>query len=387
MAETETHWPCESCGADLRFAPGQTQLVCDHCGHVQTIPAASAEAQANLREIDLHTGLAEDLQPGMIEQVRVARCPSCGALVEFRGAEHATECPFCATPVVAGTGTERLIKPQGVVPFRLTEPQARDRMTRWLGSLWFAPNGLVDYARKGRAMTGIYVPYWTFDAATRTRYQGARGEYYYETRTVMVEVNGRMEQRQEQVQRIRWYPASGRVSRFFDDVLVMASRSLPRNYTEALAPWDFSDLKPYSPDYLAGFTAEGYTVSLSDGHGLSQQVMQQVILNDVRRDIGGDEQRVDAVNTDFSEETFKHILLPVWMAAYRYGGKSFRFVVNGQTGKVQGERPWSAWKIAFALALALAVAGGLVWLNENGAFGNRGFGGGFDRGGFSIQFR
>ncbi|MFT4151033.1 MAG: primosomal protein N' (replication factor Y) - superfamily II helicase [Paracoccaceae bacterium] len=370
MAETERHWPCESCGADLRFAPGQTRLVCDHCGHVQDIPPADAVATGKLHEVDLQTGLREDLQPGLVETIRTTRCPSCGALVEFRGAEHSTECPFCATPVTIGTGEARLIKPQGVVPFRITEPQARNSMTTWLGNLWFAPNGLVEYARKGRAMNGIYVPYWTFDAATRSRYRGARGEYYYETRTVMVEVNGRMERRQEQVRHIRWYPVAGRVSRFFDDVLVMASRSLPRSYVDALAPWDFGDLVPYNADYLAGFSAEGYTVSLSEGHQQGQEIMGRVILNDVRRDIGGDEQRVEGIDTDYSGETFKHILLPIWTAAYRYGGKSYRFVVNGQTGKVQGERPWSVWKIAFAVLLAVAAAGAFAWLNQNGEFIN-----------------
>jgi len=96
-----------------------------------------------------------------------------------------------------------------------------------------------------------------------------------------------------------------------------------------------------------------------------------VIEGDVRRDIGGDEQRVGSVDTDFSAETFKHILLPVWMAAYKYGGRSFRFLVNGQTGEVQGERPWSVWKITFAVLAALIVVGGaayVYYLNNPGAF-------------------
>lgn len=364
MPETDRHWPCESCGADLRFAPGQTSLVCAHCGHVQEIPAASAESTANLREIALEQGLRADRNTALIEEVRTTRCPNCGALVEFRGAEHSTECPFCATPVATGTGTQRQIKPQGVVPFRLSERQARDAMNRWMGGLWFAPNGLVEYARKGRSMNGIYVPYWTFDAATRSRYTGARGDYYYETRTVTVNVNGRLERRQEQVRHVRWQPVSGRVGRFFDDVLVLASRSLPRGYTDALAPWDFTDLKPYSADYLAGFASEGYTVGLSEGQQISQEEMQRVIAGDVRRAIGGDEQRIQSIDTDYSDQTFKHILLPVWMAAYKYSGKTYRFVVNGQTGKVKGERPYSAWKIAFAILLALIVAGVVAYASR-----------------------
>jgi predicted RNA-binding Zn-ribbon protein involved in translation (DUF1610 family) len=363
----EHRWPCENCGADLRFQPGETRLVCDHCGHVQEIPEAPAARRGALQELDLARGLRDDLPAADMQEVRSTSCPSCGALVEFEGAAHAAECPFCATPVVVGTGLSRLIKPQAVIPFRLTEAEARKAMGAWLGRLWFAPNGLVEYARKGRALNGMYVPYWTFDAATRTRYQGRRGDAYYETQTVTVNVNGRSERRQQQVRKIRWTPRSGWVSRRFDDVLVLASRSLPRRYTEALEPWSLDQLAAYRPDYLAGFTAEGYTVPLVEGRDLARQKMAAVILDDVRRDIGGDEQQVARVDTDYSAETFKHILLPVWMAAYKYGGKTYRFVVNGQTGKVQGERPYSAWKIALAVILVLLAIGALVVLSQTDA--------------------
>lgn len=357
----EQHWPCAECGADLRFVPGATELKCDHCGHVQPIPAQPQRRHKSLGEIDLARGLADDLTPAQTVAVQATPCPNCGALVEFKGAEHATECPFCATPVVTTTGETRKIKPQAVLPFVLSEPQARDAMTRWLGSLWFAPNGLQEYARKGRALNGLYVPFWTFDAGTRSRYRGARGDHYYTTETYVSD--GKTHTRQ--VRHTRWSAASGRVARDFDDVLVLASQSLPRDYTDNLAPWDLSALEAYNPDYLAGFTAEGYTVPLSDGHAIGRGVMADVITQDVRADIGGDEQRIDDIDTDWTDETFKHVLLPVWMAAYRYGGKSYRFVVNGQTGKVQGERPWSKWKIFFAVLLALAVAGVIFAVSQN----------------------
>ena len=212
---------------------------------------------------------------------------------------------------------------------------------------------MQDYARKGRKLNGLYVPFWTFDAGTRSRYSGARGDHYYETRTVTR--NGRTET--EQVRRTRWSARSGWVARRFDDVLILASTSLPRTYTDNLQPWDLSTLQPWRDDYLAGFTAEGYTIPLVDGHKMGREVMEGVIMQDVRADIGGDEQRIDQIETDWRDESFKHVLLPIWMAAYKYGGKSYRFVVNGQTGKVQGERPWSAWKIAFAVLLALIAAG------------------------------
>ncbi|MGB5558504.1 MAG: primosomal protein N' (replication factor Y) - superfamily II helicase, partial [Paracoccaceae bacterium] len=317
-----------------------------------------------LRELDLAVGLARKLDPDAVAEIRTLSCPNCGALIELAGASHSAECPFCATPVVTDTGTTRQIKPQGLIPFALTEEAARAALGKWLGRLWFAPNGLMDYARKGRRLNGIYSPFWTFDADTASRYSGQRGTYYYETRNVTVTVNGKQQQREERVRRTSWTAVSGNVARRFDDVLVLAAKSLPRRYTDGLKPWDLSALVPYRPDYLAGFQAEGYTVDLDEGHAIAREEMARIIAVDVRRDIGGDEQRVGEVRTKHSAETFKHILLPVWMAAYKYRGKSYRFVVNGQTGRVQGERPWSAAKIAIAVVIAAVVIGVGVWFGQ-----------------------
>ena len=368
MAIAEEHrWSCQQCGAELRYSPGQTALECDHCGYAQKISAGPGVAA--FQEHDLARGLSDDLPDTASTDVRSTHCPNCGAVVEFQGASHATECPFCASPVVIDTGSQRHIKPQAVVAFALDEPSARKALIGWLGSLWFAPNRLLEFTRAGRAMNGIYVPYWTFDAATHSRYRGARGVHYYETRTVTVNVNGRNETRQEQVQRTNWYPASGQVARDFDDVLVIASTSLPSHLGNGLEPWDLTGLQAYNPDFLAGFQAEGYTVVLADGHQLARGRMAAVIENDVRRDIGGDEQRIDNIDSDFQAETFKHVLLPVWMAAYKYGNQSYRFLVNGQTGEVQGERPWSVWKIGFAVVGALIAVGIAAYLYDPSIYG------------------
>jgi DNA-directed RNA polymerase subunit RPC12/RpoP len=370
MPQDEYRWPCAQCGAQLRYAPGQTHLTCEHCGHVQEIAQDRPRARARaLQELDLARGLSEDLAASDMVEVRTTSCPNCGAKVEITAATHATECPFCDTPVVLDTGTERHIKPQALVPFVLSEAEARQAMIKWMGSLWFAPGTLLEYARKGRTLTGIYVPFWTFDADSDSRYSGERGEYHYETRTVNVRVNGRMERREERVRHTRWYPVRGGVARDFDDMLVMASRSLPERLGNELTPWDLGALTAYTPEFLAGFRAEGYTVPLRDGLAEARDRMSDVIRSDVRRDIGGDEQRIHSVDTDWSNETFKHILLPIWMAAYKYNGKSYRFLVNGQTGEVQGERPWSAWKIAFVVIFVAALALGAVYLSNPDAVG------------------
>ena len=314
--DEEHRFPCDQCGADFRFDPSAGKLKCDHCGNEADL--VDGFKGSAIKELDFKAGLDAQLPDAEIEETRVLSCPNCGAQVEFDEASHAAECPFCATPVVTGTGTHRHIKPRGLLPFGLEETGARKAMTDWLGRLWFAPGGLQEYARKGRKMQGIYVPYWTFDADTKSSYRGQRGTVYYETRTVTR--NGKTEQ--QRVQKVRWTPKSGRVARFFDDVLVLASKSLPKRYTDGLQPWDLAALEPYRPEYLAGFRAEGYTVELDAGFQEARAHMDRVIERDVKFDIGGDRQRISSIDTAIKDVTFKHILLPVWLAAYKYRGKN-----------------------------------------------------------------
>ena len=212
--ESETHFPCGQCGADLRFEPGTDQLTCDHCGNTERIEDGINWAGSALKELDFQTALWGALPESEHEVTRVLSCPNCAAQVEFEPDTHAAECPFCATPVVTDTGTHRHIKPRGLLPFGQREEDARDAMNRWLGRLWFAPSGLNQYARAGRKLQGIYVPYWTFDADTKTRYSGQRGDVYYETKTRTVTVNGKRQRRRVREQKVRWRSASGRVARF-----------------------------------------------------------------------------------------------------------------------------------------------------------------------------
>ncbi|TPE50502.1 NADH pyrophosphatase zinc ribbon domain-containing protein [Amaricoccus solimangrovi] len=357
-ATPEDHrFPCPACGAPMRFQPGTTALRCPHCGHEEPIP----DARGGIPELDLRDAAGKAVPAEAMEELRVVQCQSCGAQVEFDPEIHAKVCPFCAAPIVTDTGARRYIKPQAQLPFLLTEEDARQAMNHWLGRLWFAPSDLRAYARAGRAMDGIYVPYWTYDAETRTRYSGQRGKVYYETRPVQVMVNGRMRTELQQVARVHWQPANGQVARNFDDVLVLGSKSLPKHYTDGIAPWDLSALSAYEPRFLAGFRSEGYTVPVEDAYGEAKAVMDEVIRQDIRRDIGGDQQRIGAMETSVGALTFKHVLLPVWVAAYRYRGRSYRFVVNGRTGAVEGERPWSSVKIFFLVLVMFLAAAAFAW--------------------------
>ncbi|MEP1610902.1 MAG: TFIIB-type zinc finger domain-containing protein [Roseobacter sp.] len=353
MSATQQHFPCDACGADLRFDPKEGQLVCSHCGNSESL-TQGPWAAAKIRELDFRTAIRGDLAAPEMEETQVSKCTNCAAEVAFDPNVHAKECPFCATPIVTDTGTHRHIKPRAVLPFAFDEGTAHDAMSDWLGALWFAPNGLKAYARKGRKMDGIYVPYWTYDAATSSRYSGERGTVYYETQRVMRDGKSTT----IQVPKVRWRAARGQVARAFDDMLILASKSLPKRFTDGLAPWDLAALEPYTPEFLAGFRAEGYSVSLDEGFAEARAIMDHTIRRDIKFDIGGDRQRIHQVDTKVRDVTFKHILLPVWMAAYKYRGQTYRFVVNGRTGKVQGERPYSTVKIAFAVILGLVLAAG-----------------------------
>ncbi|MDA0328186.1 MAG: hypothetical protein O2958_04170 [Gemmatimonadetes bacterium] len=154
---------------------------------------------------------------------------------------------------------------------------------------------------------------------------------------------------------IRWRPASGMVSRDFDDMLVVGSSSLPRELAEELEPWDLASLVTYADEFLSGFTAERYQIDVRAGWTRAKERMELVIRGDVERDIGGDHQRIHSLATNHAGITFKHVLLPMWICSYRYREKIYRFLVNARTGEVQGQRPWSWVKITLTALAASAV--------------------------------
>ncbi len=356
------NFACESCGAVLSYSPGTTELVCTYCGHSNHI----VERPVEVTETDL-TPVLQDLAGEQLSSDPIAtKCQSCGADFSFAPNIHAGACPFCNMAVVADPTPYRRIHPQGLLPFVIGEQEARRLVRDWLKGLWFAPSSVSKDARHASRLKGLYVPYWTFDAETVTDYVGQRGDVYYETQFVTEVVNGRQVQRAVQVPRIAWTPVSGRVQRSFDDVLVVAGETLPRNLVERLDPWDLDAMKPYAPDFLSGFESELYQVPLEQGLGQAKEIMQNVIAMDVRADIGGDQQQIARMGVAYDNQTFKHVLLPVWVAAFQFLGKPYRFVVNGRTGEVHGERPWSVWKIAGAVIVALILLALLLWLGHEG---------------------
>ena len=347
-------YPCAQCGAKVRFDPGAASLKCPYCGAEAAIPKSAEDVE----ELDFNEALTR--LAGLEDSVQVPdmACSACGARVSLPPGEAAGACPFCGSPAVAAGGSARRIKPKSLLPFKVTRENAWAGFRRWIDGLWFAPNALKRHAREEQKLSGVYVPYWTYDSRTTSWYTGERGEDYWATEHYTTTVNGRSVSRTRQVRRTRWYPASGVVWNLFDDVLVLASRSLPKERAEELEPWDLKNLVPFKEDYLSGFRAESYSVNLEQGFAAAREVMDEGIRASIRRDIGGDHQRIHTVKTRHDTITFKHLLLPVWISAYRYGEKVYRVLVNARTGEVQGERPWSWVKIALlVLGILGAVAG------------------------------
>lgn len=347
---------CAECGAKLEYIPGTTVLKCPYCAHENQIPnAVDAQGQAvTVRELDL---LAElDRLSSSAEKVEVSdiECGACKAVFLPAPNITATSCPFCGTNLVLTDHQSSLIKPGSVLPFRLASEQATELYRRWVRSRWFAPNKLKTRALLDASLRGIYIPAWTYDAHCTTAYTGERGDAYYVT------VGSGKNRRTER--RIRWTSVSGVVGDDFDDVLVLATRSLPQDKADALAPWDLADLQPFNRSYLAGFTAEAYIVGLPEGFEIAKQIMAETIRATIRHDIGGDEQRISSMHTEYSGLTYKHLLLPIWLSAYRFRDKTYRFLVNARTGEVQGERPYSWIKITLAVIAGLIVAAVIAYL-------------------------
>ncbi len=247
-----------------------------------------------------------------------------------------------------------------MLPFHVGKQAASDAIRHWIATRWFAPDALKRFASPG-AITGVYIPFWTFDAFARSYYTGQRGDYYYETEYyTTTDSNGNTITQSRQVQRIRWWPASGNVERWFDDILIPATKALPQGKLRELEPWDLKELKPYDPAFLSGYKAQRYQIELPQGFDLAKEIATKVISNDVRADIGGDQQRVFDIKTQYSAITFKHILMPVYVGAYRLNEKLYQVIVNARTGEVQGERPYSWVKITLAVLLGLALLFGLL---------------------------
>jgi DNA-directed RNA polymerase subunit RPC12/RpoP len=366
-------FPCKNCGAKLQFDPSAQGMVCPFCGHKEAVRAAAPAAapgappgaamqpagSAAIRDIPLEEGMRMAAR-GLGVQVSTIQCKDCGATVHVGEGERTAACAFCGSKQVLSLQTnETAIRPESLLPFKITKDDASGRFTTWLGKLWFRPNNLKKMASV-QELGGVYVPFWLFSSNVASQWTAERGWYYYETESYSTMENGQRVTRTRQVQRTRWEHASGWRNDRYEDVSVCAGKGLPASLMNQFSAFETRALVPYTPEFLSGWRAESYAIDLLPAWGTGGDKIASEQNGRCGRDVGGDTHRSLNASHTFTNITFKHVLLPIWIAAYRYGKKVYRFLVNGQSGEVVGEAPWSVAKILAAVLAAAAVITAIV---------------------------
>jgi hypothetical protein len=343
---------CPACGAEAHWNPARQALVCPYCGTVS--PATLARDGGLIKEHELALALrALPEEKRAWERSRISvQCQSCKAISLFEPERVAQRCDFCGSPaIVPYADTRAPIVPESVLPFTLSEAQIRERIRGWYANRWFAPNRLKRAALTD-TLHGLYVPYWTFDAQVAARWRAEAGHYYHVSENYR-DASGRTQTRR--VQKVRWEPAAGSLEHFFDDELVPASRGLDSTLLSRIEPFPTPELAPYDPGYVSGWVVEQYQIDLVAAAERSRAVMDEKLRALCAQQVPGDTYRNLVVDADYSGQTFKHILAPVWVLGYTYGPRRFQVLINGFTGAIAGEHPLSWIKIALAVLVALTV--------------------------------
>jgi len=348
---------CKLCGFELDHEIGENSLVCQSCGEVEPIERDDFNIFQAKPYDSAILNLIQD-EPNSIHHH--VRCDTCGAGFDFPQNTHADECPFCGSNIVIPVSLQRQFEPDAVIPFDIGEEQANASFREWIKGLWFAPNSLKRLAIRKHPIQGTYIPYWGFDANTYSQYTGQRGTNY--TTTVTVVVNGKTQTRI--VTKIRWRSASGHVSYEFDNVLIPASETISEKLTSSMKKWDLAKSQSYNPKYLSGYKSELYQIGLPRSYQSAKKIMVSFIRGLVRADIGGDHQRISTLNTRYERVGFKLMLMPLWVSAFLYNRKTFQFIINGQTGEVKGQRPYSWIKIASLVLTIIGVIAGVIYLSN-----------------------
>ena len=353
-------YACPACGAEATWNPSKRALVCGFCG---TESAAELKKTGEIIEHDLKQTLAslKGRDMGLARAKTEVRCQSCQAISFFEPNRVAQNCEFCGSAaLVPYQDAGEVIRPESLLPMKIAETRVREDIRRWYGSRWFAPNALGQKAMTD-TLKGLYVPYWTFDAKVHADWTAESGVYYYTTETYTE--NG--QRRTRQVRHTRWSPAAGELDHFFDDELICGSKGVHPKLLRQVEPFPTKEAIPYDPGYLAGFVVERYQIDLGTASQTSRSEMERQTEALCAQEIPGDTYRNLQTRQQYSAQTFKHLLAPLWLLTYLYGGKPYQVIVNGYTGKIAGEHPLSWIKIFFAALAVIVVAVIVMSLSSN----------------------
>ncbi len=358
QAATVGKHPCPECGADLQWNAARQALACPYCGTVvpyapgQTLPGDSVVEQ-DLQQALSHPASGRGWGGAAALEKREVQCQSCHAISVFVDGKVARRCDFCGSPsIIAHESSNDAITPQSLLPFKISDGQMRASLRQWYGSRWFAP-GKLKSAALTDTLSGVYLPYWTFDAQVSARWRADAGHYYYETESYR-DSKGDLQTRQ--VRHVRWVPAAGSLDHFFDDELVPGTAGVHPRLLRQIEPFPtLTDLRPYSPEFVRGWTVERYQIDLHQAEKINQQAMEAQMQALCGREVPGDTFRNLQVEARYQGRTFKHVLVPVWLVSYTYGARSFQVVANGYTGAMAGEQPYSWVKITLAVLAVLLL--------------------------------
>ena len=345
-------YPCAACGAQAEWNPSRQMLVCSFCG--TEAPFSVDDRTGALVEHDLVKALREipDSDRGWMESRRTVQCQSCKAVSVFDSTRVGQNCDFCGSPALLDYSEIRApIRPQGLLPFKVDAGKVREQIRHWFGSKWLAPSNLKSRALVDR-VHGIYIPYWTFDAEVHCPWEADAGHYYY-TSEQYRDNQGRTQTRR--VRHVRWQPASGEIHHSFDDVPVPGTHGVHHGLLRQVEPFATKELVGYDTAYLSGFVVEHYQVVLFDAAERSRQAMHAALMELCAAEVPGDTHRNLQIHPSFSGQTFKHVLVPIWMLSYTYGSKVYQVVVNGYSGQIAGEYPKSIWKIVLLIFVVLVL--------------------------------
>jgi DNA-directed RNA polymerase subunit RPC12/RpoP len=342
---------CPQCGAATAYSAKDGGLKCSHCGYYEAPekPDLSVPGQAN--EFTLETLKQSNL--GWGEPRKELECLKCGAKTTLPVETLTHTCAFCdSNQVIQREAAQDLIKPGYLIPFRFDSFQCSAISKRWLGSSWMTPAEVGKLAEL-HAFTGVYMPFWAFDAKMNADWEAevahTRTENYFDPNTKNWKPHTVTE----------WKWESGHVHEAIKNLLVIGTEHLSALLVNQINQFQFAELVPCEAKYLAGFQARAYDVPLETAWEQGRHVMREQTRQLCREETCTPQIRNFNMSVAFCEEGWHYYLLPFYIAAYSYQDKVYQVIINGQTGAVAGQRPVDWRKVLMTIA-AMLVPGILL---------------------------
>ena len=370
MAKQITNYQCPSCTGPLRYDGESGMLACDYCGSKFTVQqiealykdkdeaaaAASAQAQAQQAAQQAEENQWQDSGSNWAEDqgLRVYNCPSCGAELICDETTAATSCPYCNNPSIVPGQLSDMLKPDYVIPFKLSKDAAVSALKNYYRGKKLLPKAFSDNNHI-QEIKGVYVPFWLFngEADADVTFQATRVSSVTHGDTIITTTD-----------HYRLY-RSGTVR--FEKIPVDASSKMPDAHMDAIEPFDYSELKPFSNAYLPGFMADKYDVEPEKCYQRADERAENTAVELVSQTVAGYSSCMpESRRVNIRRGKMHYALLPVWLLSTQWNGKNYLFAMNGQTGKLIGDLPIStqkvlAWTAGIAAPL-MALLAAFFWL-------------------------